>query len=134
MRRLTDTTRKKFQSTPSGWRVTYQVVYNYLVNNISIHTLRVEGDPCLFDFCSKVDLFQSTPSGWRVTPLLPCECSSRLPISIHTLRVEGDRAYGCNPRQPTKFQSTPSGWRVTTTIRNSINNNNNFNPHPPGGG
>ena len=78
---------------------------------ISIHSLRVEGDP-LRSKRSPACLFQSTPSVWRETvrfhgkqsglryfnPLPPC--GGRLParfavaisnfISIHSLRVEGD--------------------------------------------
>ena len=58
--------------------------------NISIHTLRVEGD-----HISKIiqDCF------W---------------ISIHTLRVEGDRQMiAIVQSRYTAFQSTPSAWRVT---------------------
>ena len=56
---------------------------------ISIHSLRMEGDP-LQDY--------------------PCTCGS---ISIHSLRMEGDkrrmRQFGCH----FLFQSTPSAWRET---------------------
>ncbi len=57
-----------FQSTPSAWRVTSQRVIMILQREISIHTLRVEGD------------------GERPSSGGDCEA-----ISIHTLRVEGDR-------------------------------------------
>ena len=66
-----------------------QRIQSYGCYAISIHTLRVEGD----FICKKIfhwyTKFQSTPSVWRVT-----NCSRPLPewkdISIHTLRVEGD--------------------------------------------
>ena len=64
--------------------------------NISIHTLRVEGDFQFEVFYSHEVLFQSTPSGWRVTKI-PVKGGSSRYISIHTLRVEGDvtvKAYG----------------------------------------
>ena len=57
--------------------------------DISIHTLRMEGDGALTRAELYDGLFQSTPSAWRVTSL-----EQRLPrnssISIHTLRMEGD--------------------------------------------
>ena len=60
------------------------------IKNISIHTLRVEGDK--IKICKKVEFF----------------------ISIHTLRVEGDRTDTFyNTLFAQKFQSTPSAWRVT---------------------
>ena len=59
----------QFQSTPSAWRVTRSINKPEDTKNISIHTLRVEGD-----FTLNVGLIL-------------------LPISIHTLRVEGDRFF-----------------------------------------
>ena len=60
-----------------------------LAHIISIHALRVEGDP---------DLYIMQRGGW---------------ISIHALRVEGDRT-PVNRRKTHKvFLSTPSGWRAT---------------------
>ena len=63
--------------------------------NISIHTLRVEGD--------------AERPGY--TPQNP-------DISIHTLRVEGDLTVGAQ-KALEKFQSTPSAWRVTGERRNA---------------
>ena len=82
-----------FLSTPSGWRATSFIVpVLLLIQTISIHALRVEGD-------------QAFPPTW----------STASGISIHALRVEGDivklllvfyaRAV---------FLSTPSGWRATS--------------------
>ena len=59
-------------------------------SDISIHTLRVEGD------------------AYALPSLFPITC-----ISIHTLRVEGDFKPFCNTTAYSLFQSTPSVWRVT---------------------
>ena len=55
-----------FQSTPSVWRETHKTPEIYRVCDISIHSLRVEGD--------------ESPEPFKL----------RIPISIHSLRVEGD--------------------------------------------
>ena len=59
---------------------------------ISIHTLRMEGDPVDYLIICRMQVFQSTPSAWRVTSVLID--SLYIPI----------------------FQSTPSAWRVTNSI------------------
>ena len=58
--------------------------------NISIHSLRMEGDV-------KKHLFQG----------------HELDISIHSLRMEGDFQHVTQLRQYRIFQSTPSAWRET---------------------
>ena len=79
--------------------------------DISIHTLRMEGDRAFSTVMRRWMLFQSTPSAWRVTLSngcvversgfqstpsawrvtgLRCYDLHWLQISIHTLRVEGD--------------------------------------------
>ena len=101
----------KFQSTPSVWRETPDASGKSGIQPISIHSLRVEGDPAVqYD-------------------------APRESISIHSLRVEGDyrrHLHRChlsdfNPLPPcggrrktgayttrlTPFQSTPSVWRET---------------------
>ena len=124
---------------------------------ISIHTLRVEGDSGIFGSNIAVKRFQSTPSAWRVT-VTPCTFVKPPSISIHTLRVEGDPQPACSAQYGTisihtlrvegddrdfrrqhaagisihtlrvegdedgkllgfedyVFQSTPSAWRVTS--------------------
>ena len=55
-----------FLSTPSGWRATVCVDLQHHGRGISIHALRVEGDP-------------TVAQRWRWVI-----------ISIHALRVEGD--------------------------------------------
>ena len=82
---------KQFQSTPSVWRETYSCVDSLKsANDISIHSLRVEGD------------------------LHPAHKVSFLRISIHSLRVEGDGTQGVLQRIEGLFQSTPSVWRETS--------------------
>jgi len=62
----------RFQSTPSGWRVTFMVAgTTFYALYISIHTLRVEGDLCFCGLVMQANIFQSTPSGWRVTTFCP---------------------------------------------------------------
>ena len=102
---------QEFQSTPSAWRETQAAEKRGTRKNISIHSLRMEGD--------------------RIS------CNSRCTsqISIHSLRMEGDPVFpdpiinhfhfnplpphGGRPRQrrckkrQLKFQSTPSAWRET---------------------
>ena len=104
------------------------------VRDISIHSLRMEGDFVVWISDCILATFQSTPSAWRETGL--CERLPRHPsISIHSLRMEGDRnpvlqdcsTRNFNPLPPhggrptwvmvlsrfTVFQSTPSAWRET---------------------
>ena len=100
----------EFQSTPSVWRETTHDGRSCVQCDISIHSLRVEGDIC----CCRVFLlpspFQSTPSVWRET--------SRTRAN-HTL---------------TAFQSTPSVWRETCNARPCYVPVVYFNPLPPCGG
>ena len=59
--------------------------------NISIHSLRMEGDAFFNSFNAPSDgLFQSTPSAWRET-LTVAIIAVFFDISIHSLRMEGDR-------------------------------------------
>ena len=144
----------EFQSTPSGWRVTFSegdgcavALFQSTPSGWRVTTrFMLQGCKCIF---------QSTPSGWRVTRQAPCIYASPS-ISIHTLRVEGDQLYNfCLCSQPifqstpsgwrvtccmclcfrcVQFQSTPSGWRVTLLPCKSVRLSRHFNPHPPGGG
>ena len=56
---------------------------------ISIHSLRMEGDPVLVCQNGKIKTFQSTPSAWRETNGI-LDNLPQLIISIHSLRMEGD--------------------------------------------
>ena len=85
----TNWTTEPFQSTPSAWRETNRLTYAVHHSDISIHSLRMEGDlalsnqnlvPCYFN--------PLPPHGGRlkdqVVILFP------ILISIHSLRMEGD--------------------------------------------
>ena len=84
---------RTFQSTPSAWRetcacITYRMhrsnfnplpphggrhgrqKYKNIGYYISIHSLRMEGDPVTAPPCFALILFQSTPSAWRETMTL----------------------------------------------------------------
>ena len=121
---------------PYGGRPAHQFAQKKS-KSISIHSLRMEGDPPRRTSRSAASAFQSTPSVWRETVLL-VERSGVAPISIHSLRMEGD--WQCrgkrsdlryfNPLPPyggrrdypmchpclQAFQSTPSVWRETGTV------------------
>ena len=121
-----------FQSTPSAWRET--IIQHFFCDliQISIHSLRMEGDqtdgvPCQSDGhfnplpphggrrpqapqWGATEKFQSTPSAWRET----CQFNSILYIGV--------------------FQSTPSAWRETIHIWKYFRCPLHFNPLPPHGG
>ena len=85
----TDSQIHQFQSTPSAWRETVRTGRRQHGQEISIHSLRMEGDvtstpglPCSVSF-------QSTPSAWRETSF-SVAYRLRHAISIHSLRMEGD--------------------------------------------
>ena len=79
---------------------------------ISIHSLRVEGDHTSQHILPSFRLFQSTPSVWRET-LYRNSAHLFQMISIHSLRVEGDPFFFSVLRSINTFQSTPSVWRET---------------------
>ena len=83
----TDT--KVFQSTPSAWRETNCFLCQCCHINISIHSLRMEGDESCGICFNHMQVFQSTPSAWRETTH-PRQFSPYQIISIHSLRMEGD--------------------------------------------
>ena len=77
---------------------------------ISIHSLRVEGDPAVqYD-------------------------APRESISIHSLRVEGDGLPPVLSLKNEQFQSTPSVWRETIIVHCHHLPPRHFNPLPPCGG
>ena len=125
---------RRFQSTPSAWRETTPERSTSQAAGISIHSLRMEGDPIGKAVATAFAVFQSTPSAWRETSFKPPQCRNHS-ISIHSLRMEGDckdlTIYNVtthfNPLPPhggrqrhcgtefshKPFQSTPSAWRET---------------------
>ena len=81
--------------------------------DISIHSLRMEGDQEYQKLVQLDQQFQSTPSAWRETLLRLRHAEPDQLISIHSLRMEGDNAMAHLSMQYMRFQSTPSAWRET---------------------
>ena len=64
-----------FQSTPSAWRETVGMInIRSEGSDISIHSLRMEGDAPKIAFTTAFVIFQSTPSAWRETVGQSCLC------------------------------------------------------------
>ena len=97
----------EFQSTPSAWRETIFGVPISSPSQISIHSLRMEGD-------------RAQPPRERGTSV----------ISIHSLRMEGDSKKTCIPGSDSIFQSTPSAWRETCGTQTLSNNMEKFQSTP----
>ena len=98
-----------FQSTPSVWRETQPRKKDNNEKNISIHSLRMEGDcgTFLFLFCFN--------------------------ISIHSLRMEGDvKAHMCRNTVRYFNPLPPYGGRLHA--QNQTDQILHFNPLPPYGG
>ena len=79
-----------FQSTPSAWRETHYAALVFVSADISIHSLRMEGDSVHLNICRFI-----------------------VDISIHSLRMEGDLGRTTKGKTYKLFQSTPSAWRET---------------------
>ena len=81
-----------FLSTPSGWRATKTVKQLFIHSVISIHALRVEGDPALQNEFLSALVFLSTPSGWRATAktdkVFVCFCAKGRRICLFKTRKE----------------------------------------------
>ena len=149
--------RQIFLSTPSGWRATRRAPrLPGITCVISIHALRVEGDPDTDGDGFPDQYFYPRPPGggrhqYRV------RCNPERKISIHALRVEGDGRHPLTrlrdrrhfyPRPPgggrprvrlslrrrSTFLSTPSGWRATGLVVLIPAHAVDFYPRPPGGG
>ena len=105
-------TAKKFQSTPSAWRETVEMVAYYSVMAISIHSLRMEGDQPNRCRTHRGGYFNPLPPhGGRLEIIR--ELADGADISIHSLRMEGDRLFMVLYSLRDIFQSTPSAWRET---------------------
>ena len=101
-----------FQSTPSVWRETPYDPSEAEIGDISIHSLRMEGDFLHILISPAARRFQSTPSVWRETESIrKCLCDR---VYFNPLPP-----YGGRPMSKTAdaigipFQSTPSVWRET---------------------
>ena len=102
----------RFQSTPSAWRETNQGQPLDTDQQISIHSLRMEGDQQTTAPISLAIYFNPLPPhGGRRQPFLCLFVRSR--ISIHSLRMEGDTHKDRRLFIFCGFQSTPSAWRET---------------------
>ena len=122
-----------FQSTPSVWRETIKCVQHYDKFQISIHSLRVEGD-CVG--LQNVGASIISIHSLRVEGDADGSSYSALPcISIHSLRVEGDPCRFLRwSVSHVPFQSTPSVWRETLHLGDYDMVYRDFNPLPPCGG
>ena len=100
-----------FQSTPSAWRETTSESSESESPNISIHSLRMEGDRSrlLLDHVSGISIHSLRMEGDGVQHT---GFSGRC-ISIHSLRMEGDSGFSRYTSAALEFQSTPSAWRET---------------------
>ena len=126
-----------------------------LLDIISIHALRVEGDHTISWRTTTTRTFLSTPSGWRATfddakkaakdfdfyprppgggrPFFLNGFSHVAVISIHALRVEGDLcAETCRYRSSYFYPRPPGGGRQE--LSNNKGDEDYFYPRPPGGG
>ena len=80
--------------------------------NISIHSLRMEGDPLTHCHILSTSNFNPLPPHGGRLPV-GCWGSGKHCISIHSLRMEGDDEYFSRELSRKAFQSTPSAWRET---------------------
>ena len=123
----------QFLSTPSVRRATRPVEDAGWSQQISIHSLREEGDLELERGLLRFKLFLSTPSARRATNHKPrdvIDCH----ISIHALREEGDTSATSSVEKTANFYPRPPrGGRpkFLTLIAHILSN---FYPRPPRGG
>ena len=138
---------------PHGGRHT-EVREKPRTQNISIHSLRMEGDRDQFQQMISDSKFQSTPSAWRETGRLNRRLSlfsfQSTPSAWRETYMdsydEGTATFQSTPsawrethnfftlHRRRVFQSTPSAWRETLHPRRRRMRNYDFNPLPPHGG
>ena len=104
-----------------------------ILDDISIHVLRVEDDRWTRQPERHASGFQSTSSVRRTT-LGRQHDYALVYISIHVLRVEDDRAKLFFVLPALQFQSTSSVWRTTLSAGGRAGPHHDFNPRPPCGG
>ena len=124
-----------FQSTPSAWRETGVPRSGLVPMGISIHSLRMEGDPHRHRQGSRsaISIHSLRMEGDRISDPVRCPVFHFNPlpphggrpspfgslpflvhISIHSLRMEGDVSREAGVVVVSlAFQSTPSAWRET---------------------
>ena len=122
-----------FQSTPSAWRETETAHVHQFCDDISIHSLRMEGDTRgkHFFFRNSISIHSLRMEGDGEEK--PVETPTE-DISIHSLRMEGDVDLSETTDLTCAFQSTPSAWRETLRKAFILTGEKHFNPLPPHGG
>ena len=124
---------RAFQSTPSAWRETLDSYCCSSWYDISIHSLRMEGDKIRSSKpTTKMHFNPLPPHGGRQRgDVFFADMGN---ISIHSLRMEGDWGLNRNVLRLSIFQSTPSAWRETRCNDDQFRIIFHFNPLPPHGG
>ncbi len=102
-------------------------------NAISIHSLRMEGDPSYSEIYDGYSISIHSLRMEGDSGYCKWACCHRC-ISIHSLRMEGDTGRDFRIIVIVIFQSTPSAWRETCKDLTIYNVTTHFNPLPPHGG
>ena len=124
---------RPFQSTPSVWRETYDQAFLTSTVDISIHSLRMEGDLSPDVLYPETLGFQSTPSVWRETVMRVGFGYSAF-ISIHSLRMEGDTRHALQGRVKLCISIHSLRMEGDPNVETERDTLANFNPLPPYGG
>ena len=118
-----------FQSTPSAWRETYGGNVPPPQIEISIHSLRMEGD------CTRADAGRSSVRHFN--PLPPHggrrkrKHSGRWCRHFNPLPPHGGRlTWILITRMGVTFQSTPSAWRETSSLQSAPDSTRKFQSTP----
>ena len=122
-----------FQSTPSAWRETPPDKPEQPAEEISIHSLRMEGDFITCTHYTPIRYFNPLPphGGRRRCYRYPWKLGG---ISIHSLRMEGDWWIGGIVHEINYFNPLPPhGGRRDWTEKHGCKVEH-FNPLPPHGG
>ena len=145
-----------FQSTPSAWRETRCNIFCFVKLDISIHSLRMEGDllQSAIRRFSMVYFNPLPPHGGRPVADVQCKAAETYfnPLPPHggrrkpALYLRLTQSFQSTPsawretenggciRYACSFQSTPSAWRETFFILVNSADISDFNPLPPHGG
>ena len=122
-----------FLSTPSARRATSCELFVVLLNLISIHALREEGDHQAKHNTHTAETFLSTPSARRATSRF-LRTWQRARISIHALREEGDFSSHFSTPQKWHFYPRPPRGGRPACSKSRQNPKSDFYPRPPRGG
>ena len=123
---------RTFQSTPSVWRETSERSDEKRKRDISIHSLRMEGDDYTKEQYEAFFHFNPLPPyGGRLGMIVNFQ--SGIFISIHSLRMEGDDQIHAFTRFTTYFNPLPPYGGRPARYPGRIYTDY-FNPLPPYGG